>query len=78
MQLTGMSGGFDSIQFEVLEDGTISIKTDRISGTNHVSADELLAGLAEVMGGDCKVEKRKDVKTHAHAGQTHAHDHLHQ
>ena len=80
MQLSGMSGGFDSIPWEILEDGTISIKTDRISGTNHVSADELLAGLAEVMGGDYKVEKRKDVKMHAHAhgGHTHAHGHLHQ
>lgn len=82
MQMSNLSGGFDSIPWEILADGTISIKTDRISGTNHVSADELLAGLAEVMGGDYKVEKRKDVKgqvhSHAHGGHAHTHDHLHQ
>ena len=83
--LSGMSGGFDSLPFEVLEDGTISIKTDRISGTNHVSADELLAELAEVLGGEYKVAKRLDVKVplhhhhHQHDHQHgHGHDHLHQ
>lgn len=79
--LSGLSGGFDSIPFEILADGTISIKTDRISGTNHVSADELLEGLATFMGGQHTSKQREDVKvplhhhTHEHG---HEHDHLHQ
>lgn len=80
--LSNMSGGFDSIQFSILEDGTISIKTDRISGTNHMSADDLLADLAQVMGGEHTSKQREDVKVplHHHHGHEHGHthDHLHQ
>jgi hypothetical protein len=49
----------DSIQYEILEDGTISVTTDGISGTNHKSADELLEGLADLLGGPVKIKKRK-------------------
>jgi hypothetical protein len=75
--------GFDSIPFEILEDGTISIKTDRISGTNHLSADELLEGLAELVGGEHTSKQRDDVVVPAHHhhhahGHEHGHTHLHQ
>jgi hypothetical protein len=73
--LSQISGGFDSIAFEILEDGTISTKTSGISGTNHVSADELLAGLAELTGGPHTSKQREDVKVPLHH---HSHDHKHQ
>ena len=41
----------DIIDIEILEDGVISAKTDDISGTNHMSADELLNELEKCLGG---------------------------
>ena len=49
----------DIINWEILEDGTISLKTPGISKENHVSADELLDQLAENMGGAVTIEKLK-------------------
>jgi len=67
----------DKIKFSILEDGTISIETDEISGENHVSADELLKQLAEVMGGPVQT-KHKQGHSHAHShGHDHSHGHTH-
>lgn len=41
----------DTINIEILEDGTISIKTTDISQVNHISADDLLDMLTEEVGG---------------------------
>lgn len=64
----------DIINWEILEDGTISLKTPGISKENHVSADELLDQLAENMGGAVTIEKLKQgyvpVAQHSH-GQVH-------
>ena len=69
----------DVIRYEVLEDGTISIETDRVSGVNHVSADEMLAQLDAVMGGTRKTRKREGHEhKHASVGKhTHDHGHVH-
>ncbi len=48
----------DIIQWEILADGTISVTTDGISGTNHVSADRLLQQLFELVGGSVTTRKR--------------------
>jgi hypothetical protein len=73
----------DNIHFEILEDGTISVTTDGISGTNHLSADKLLAQLGELMGGAVSIKKRSRLAVgasscltnalanHAHDGHTH-------
>lgn len=50
----------DKIDWEILEDGTISVKTPGISGTNHVSADQLLKQIAAMAGGEHKKTKRLD------------------
>lgn len=42
------------IQIEILEDGTISVKTSEISDANHISADELLSEITEMAGGEVK------------------------
>ena len=75
----------NAIQFEILEDGTISITTDDLSGPNHHSADELLAQLAELMGGPVVVKHRSKfalnhnlagaLHSHTADGHTHTHDH---
>ena len=73
----------DAIHFEILEDGTISVTTDGISGTNHLSADKLLSQLGEFMGGEVNIKKRSRLTVgasgcltnalakHAHDGHTH-------
>ena len=60
----------DTIRWEILEDGMISVETDQISGKNHQSADDLLAQLAKVLGGDVTVKQKKGhVHTHHHSSQ---------
>lgn len=67
----------DMIQYEILEDGTISVITDQVSGVNHRSADELLKQLAETAGGSSTIKQRsKFAHVHNHAdGSTHIHTH---
>ena len=62
----------DAIKWKILEDGTVSIETDQISGENHLSADELLESLADMLGGSVKIEERKG---HVHRHRHHAHGH---
>ncbi len=66
----------DSIQFEVLTDGTISVTTDQISGTNHVSADRLLKQLFELAGGTVTARKRTRLEV-AHNLEAVLHEHVH-
>lgn len=40
----------DVMEFEILEDGTISVKTSAVSEKNHASADEILDLLEDAMG----------------------------
>jgi len=56
----------DVMDIEILEDGTISVKTDKISQANHFSADEFLNELEEMLGGERKTEKRKAKHHHVH------------
>jgi hypothetical protein len=65
----------DNIEIEILEDGTIKVITDPISGPNHANADEFLKAMGRLAGGETTREKRKDVHHHGH---THDHDHEHQ
>ena len=70
----------DAIQYEILEDGQISIRTDKISATNHVAADQLLALIRKLQGGECSTKRRVDIPLHLHEhthadGSTHTHTH---
>jgi hypothetical protein len=62
----------DTINIEILEDGTISIKTTAISTANHLSADKLLADLESLMGGKMTFQKNPDAPAHVHS-----HEHAH-
>jgi hypothetical protein len=62
--------------FTILDDGTVKVEVDGISGANHVSADRLVSIFAELMGGELKVEKRRDAHALAHRHE-HAHGHTH-
>ena len=59
----------DSIEYEILEDGTISIKTSAISEKNHASADELIEEIEQEMGSTRRTEHLE----HAHKHKHHVH-----
>jgi hypothetical protein len=65
----------DEIEIEILEDGTISVTTGKISAQRHVSADEFLKGIKEIAGGKTVTTKRKQKYAfeHSHGGLTHKH-----
>jgi hypothetical protein len=67
----------DALNFVIESDGTISIKTGDVSPTNHVSADQLLALIRKLAGGEYSTKDRTDVQhTHSH-GHEHADGHTH-
>jgi len=64
----------DKINIEILEDGTISINTDKISQANHVSADKLLAEIQKLAGGKTDIKKKAGhARLHEHNGIFHKH-----
>lgn len=58
----------DRMTLTVLEDGTARLEIDGISGANHAQADKIVAEFARLMGGELKIEKRKEGHAHRHAG----------
>lgn len=54
----------DIINLEILEDGTITVKTKAISAGNHMSAENLLEQMEELLGG--QITKQQDPHKHAH------------
>ena len=65
----------DVIKYNILADGTVTIETDAISGENHLSADEMLAQLGNMLGGAVEIKHKKSV-LHQH-DHSHAHGHEH-
>ena len=60
----------DIISIEILEDGTITIKTSAISDGAHISADNLLAEMEILMGGQVTKQKNPDRHNHAHINKS--------
>lgn len=63
----------DTLEIEILPDGTIKVSTDQISPANHLSADNFLKFLAEMAGGE--VTKARNRRAHTHH---HEHQHVNQ
>ena len=68
-----MQKNVDTLQIEILEDGTIKTTSDPISAANHANAEEFLKFLARMAGGETTRERRKDAQ-HLHR---HRHHHTH-
>lgn len=59
----------DILDIKIEIDGTVSITTDKISDTRHVSADDILTDLEDMLGGPSKTVKRdhkRHVSLHRH------------
>jgi hypothetical protein len=63
----------DKIKFEILEDGTLSVETDAISGQNHMSADEFLKTVEKLVGGTSTTKHKDGHSTHRHGNTVHTH-----
>jgi hypothetical protein len=68
----GAAGG-DAILIEILEDGTIKITTDPISGPNHMSAEALLRLIAQEAGGTTTRARRVRTTTNSINQPLHGH-----
>ena len=56
----------DKIKINILEDGTVSIDTDNISPTNHMSADEFISKIETLVGIKTETRKKARYSTHTH------------
>jgi hypothetical protein len=69
-----MPAGKGQVIVDVLEDGTVRAETGDMSGVSHKAADDFMALLAQLMGGQVTDQKAKQSHHHHH---DHAHDHAH-
>ena len=67
----------DRIKWEILPNGDIKITTDAVSDGNHLTADDLLAEIGRLAGGEVTHEKsdphHHHEHTHTHGTVTHKH-----
>ena len=64
----------DVINLQILEDGTVTIKTSEISDGNHVAAENLLEEMEKMLGGSVVRKENPDKHKHAHVhNYAHAH-----
>lgn len=58
----------DSMEIEVLADGTVKVTTDPISPANHMSCEQFLAFMARNLGGEVTTTRRRESHRHVHRG----------
>ncbi len=49
----------DKLRISILPGGLVKVETDRISAPNHLSAERLLRSLEEDLGGQTRMERKK-------------------
>lgn len=60
----------DKIEIELLDDGTIKVKTEGISDASHISADSLLNQMETLLGGHVTRIKNPEKHNHSHHEHT--------
>jgi len=63
----------DSIEVEVLPDGSVKVTTPGISTANHRNADDLLRLVDQLMGGQTTKRRNPVARTHRHHGRMATH-----
>lgn len=69
--------GTDTIDVEILQDGTIKSSTDQISQANHATADNFLAEMFRLAGGKTEIQFKRAMPVHEHGHHHHDHNHHH-
>ena len=49
----------DQIKITILEDGTLKVETGKISGPNHLGAEQFLREMSRLCGGTVEIKARK-------------------
>lgn len=49
----------DNIKITILDDGTIKVETDKISGPNHLNAEQFLREMSRLAGGTVEIKSKK-------------------
>jgi len=63
----------DELKITILDDGRLRVETDTVSPANHLGADELLAFLSRLLGGETLTQPKAHAHTHTHRGQQASH-----
>lgn len=50
----------DKLRVTILPGGLVKIDTGRITAPNHLSADRLVRGLEEDLGGETRIQRKKE------------------
>lgn len=59
----------DCILIEILEDGTIKASTDKISEENHLTAEQFLTFISQLLGGSVVKQKQEHEQARVHNKQ---------
>lgn len=81
--MTTNTPGKGEMIVEILEDGTIKVTTGDMAGAIHQTAEEFMADMRRLLGGEVTTEKTKQSHSHHHhhghghnhAGGGHSHSH---
>ena len=61
----------DAINIKILDDGTIRVETDKISGPNHLGAEQFLREMSKLAGGTVEIKKKTPKLFNQQAQQKH-------
>lgn len=65
----------DIIRFEITDNGLVKLDTDGISPVNHLSAEQLVKGIARVAGGTTTKTVKRKHSHGTHGAHTHEGEH---
>lgn len=63
----------DTWTVTVLPDGMVKIETDGVSQANHLSAENAIAEINRLLGGQTETVQKRKGHTHSHHGVAHTH-----
>jgi hypothetical protein len=64
----------DTMDVEILEDGTLKITTGKVSMANHMNAEAFLRQVATLCGGKTERKQKEAHQGHHHGNMYHVHN----
>ena len=65
----------NSLQIDILPDGTVRVETGAFEGAIHMTAARFLTWYQQELGGECEITQHGHEHTHTHNGTTIKHSH---